>query len=248
MTETIDFVFLHGGGQGSWVWRDTIAELHKRADGGVVRSLALDVPGCGEKRGRRTEGIGFNAIVDELLADIEDAGLDNVVLVGHSQAGTVLPYLLERRSELFRRLVYVSCSIPLPGQTVLEMVGDKLQGSDEDAVGWPVDPKTSDVRERMEIMVCNDMGPGEAGDFLGKLGSDQWPAASYRETNWQLGHLDAVPASYVLCQRDKILPVAWQEKFADRFHTEKIIRADAGHQVMNTQPQALAGILLGEAA
>ncbi len=247
MEGNLNFVFLHGGGQGSWVWQETIAELHEQGDKSFARSLALDVPGCGTKRDRDTRDITFTAIVDELITDLEESGINEVVLVGHSQAGTVLPHLAERRPDLLRRLVYVTCSVPLPGQTVIEMVGDQVHGTDENTVGWPVDPKTTGVQERMEIMFCNDMDAGEAAGFLSKLGSDQWPPASYLETNWRFEHLDAVPVTYVLCERDSILPVSWQEKFAQRFHAEKILRIDAGHQVMNTQPGALAEILLREA-
>jgi pimeloyl-ACP methyl ester carboxylesterase len=243
----INFAFLHGGGQGSWVWQETIAELHKQSYENFSHALALDVPGCGTKRDRDTRDLTFTAIIDELVADLEAAVISNVVLVGHSQAGTVLPSLVERRPELFRRLVYVACSIPLPGQTVIEMVGDQVQGSDESTVGWPVDPKTTSMQERSEIMFCNDMDALKTVDFMKRLGSDQWPSASYMEKNWRFEHPDTVPVTYVLCQQDNILPVAWQEKFAERFHAEKILRVDAGHQVMNTQPRALAEILLREA-
>jgi len=50
-----------------------------------------------------------------------------------------------------------------------------------------------------------------------------------------------------VCLADGILPVAWQQKFAERFHAKRLVRIDAGHQVMNTRPQALAEILRNEA-
>jgi pimeloyl-ACP methyl ester carboxylesterase len=50
----------------------------------------------------------------------------------------------------------------------------------------------------------------------------------------------------VLCLRDNILPMRWQHRFAERFKCERTIAIDAGHQVMNTQPQKLAAIILRE--
>lgn len=247
MTDGINFAFLHGGGQGSWVWRETISALDRQTGGKFGRALTLDVPGCGKKRGRDTKDIAFGAIVDELIADLEEARMTDVVLVGHSQAGTAMAHMVEKRPDLFRRLVYVTCSIPLPGQTVIDMIGDGVHGSDENKVGWPVDFKTTGARERAEIMFCNDMGESEATNFMTRLGGDQWPSDAYAATNWQLSQLDKVPASYVLCLRDNILPVTWQETFAGRFHAEEIVRIDAGHQVMNTRPHALAEVLLLEA-
>jgi len=70
----------------------------------------------------------------------------------------------------------------------------------------------------------------------------------YSATNWSFDNLGAIPASYVVCLRDGILPVAWQEIFATRLKTAEQVRIDAGHQVMNTRPHALAEVLRLEAA
>ena len=57
----MDFAFLHGGGQGGWVWDETIAAM-KAQSGDANRYLALDVPGCGTKRERDTASIQFDEI------------------------------------------------------------------------------------------------------------------------------------------------------------------------------------------
>ena len=245
MTNSADYVFLHGGGQGSWVWSETLAALHQQAGGRSVRAQALDIPGCGTKRGRDTSAIGFEQIVAELLTDLSGTGFKDIILVGHSQAGNVLPRLAAARPSLFRRLVYVSCSIPLPGQTVLQMMGTGPQGSNPDEVGWPHDGRV--VRERYPRMFCNDMSDARAASFVAKLGDDAWPPQVYTVTDWPDPSLNNTPSTYVICLRDGILPVAWQERFATRFNAQKVVRIDAGHQVMNTRPQALAEVLHHEA-
>lgn len=241
-----DFVFLHGGGQGSWVWDETIAAMTAQADS-AVRCLGLDVPGCGTKRGRETDGVGFADIVRELAADIEAAGMKDAVLVGHSQAGTVLPALHAHRPELFRRLVFVSCIAPDPGLTVVEMTASRMREQGHTEGSRALTDESLPMRERYRIMFCNDMEPAQADAFLDKLERDGWPRSSYSETVWNYGHLAGVPVSYVLCLRDAILPLEWQERFAGRVHARSTPRIDAGHQVMNTRPQALAEVLLIEA-
>lgn len=242
------FAFLHGGGQGSWVWSETIAALHRQTDGGFGRAMALDAPGCGVKRGRRTEGLTLDDVASELIEDIQAAGMSEVVLVGHSQAGQAMSLMVGRRPDLFRRLIHVSCSIPLPGQTVTQMLGTSRQGAVEDEVGWPFDPATDRISDRYSMMFCNDMDPMQAASFLEKLGSDTWPLQTYGFSDWRHEPHAAVPASFVICLQDNILPARWQEIFADRFKAERRIRIDAGHQVMNTRPHALAEILLHEAS
>jgi pimeloyl-ACP methyl ester carboxylesterase len=237
-----DFAFLHGGGQGSWVWDETIAAL-KQQSGSAHSYLALDAPGCGTKRGRDTSAISFDAITAELVADIEAAGMNDVVLVGHSQAGTSMPGMALLRPGLFRKLVFVSCIAPDPGLTTIAMTGTRIHGG-----AHPFTDETLSVRERYRLMFCNDMAPAQAEAFLDKLGPDQWPPVCYTHSDWPYDHLATLPVSYVLCLEDAILPLAWQEFFAKRLHARSAPRIDAGHQVMNTRPQALAEVLLAEAA
>lgn len=240
MSNRVDYAFLHGGGQGSWVWEETIAALHRQSDGSFGRALALDAPGCGTKRDRDTTVLTADDVVTELLEDISAAGLHDVLLVGHSQAGQMLPLLVERRPELFRRLVYVSCAAPLPGQTIVQMVGEEI--------GWPLDPETHSNEERWRMMFCNDMAEDQASEFISRLGLDMWPDLVTFGTDWRYDHLGAVPSTYVLCLQDGILPFAWQEKFAVRFKVDHQVTIDAGHQVMNSRPHSLAEVLRFEVA
>ena len=243
----MDFAFLHGGGQGSWVWDETIAALRDQA-GPDLRCLALDAPGCGAKRNRDTSAIAFADIARELVEDIVAAGLSDVVLVGHSQAGMTMPDMAALAPSLFRRLIFVTCSAPLPGVTTLEQMGNTVQGSHPDQVGWPVDPGSTSLEERYRAMFCNDMGKAEADAFLAGLGADMWPACCYSHRDWAYDHLAAMPVSYVACLRDASLPMPWQERFAERLHADRLVTIDAGHQAMNTRAGELAALLLAEAA
>ena len=240
-----DFAFLHGGAQGSWLWDETIAAL-KAQSGGAADCIALDVPGCGAKRGRNTSAVEFDDIARELNVDIETAGLRDIVLVGHSQAGNIMPRIVEFAPSLVSRLIYVTCSAPPPGTTLLELMGDGLHGEREEQVGWPLDPKITPMAERYRIMFCNDMSPLQQDAFLATLDQDMWPLSSYTYRDFRYDHLGSIPATYVLCLQDMSLPPPWQERFAETLRVGKTIRIDAGHQVMNTRPQALAEVLLAE--
>jgi pimeloyl-ACP methyl ester carboxylesterase len=137
---------------------------------------------------------------------------------------------------------------PLAGQAVLDMIGDGLHGEDPEKVGWPIDPHGATLEERFPVMFCNDMNPSEREAFMAKVGGDMWPARSYSHTDWSYDHLDAVPATYVVCLRDNILPVEWQKKFAERFRCDRVVQIDAGHQAMDTRPHGVAEILRNESA
>ena len=125
----MNFAFLHGGGQGDWVWNQTVEALRMQSGEAELELLVLNAPGCGAKRHRKTDRMMLEDVAKELVQDVRDSGLRDVVLVGHSQAGQAMAMMMLEEPDLFRRFVYVSCSIPLPGQSVQQMIGNSLQGT-----------------------------------------------------------------------------------------------------------------------
>lgn len=238
-----DFVFLHGGGQGSWIWDETIAALALQS-GASARCLALDVPGCGTKRGRDTAMMTFDDIVNELSADIAAAGFEKPLLVGHSQAGQVLPKLEQTMPGAFVRHVYVSCIAQSNGHTIGDMMAMQIEQDPEGPLARVFTDPDCTPRERFRVMFVNDMSRPEQELFLDKLEQDAWPPVAYSHAEWSYNHLAAVPCTYVLCLKDQVLTPHWQRLFAERFRCDEIVHIDAAHQVQNTRPHALAEVLL----
>ncbi|MCB2077553.1 MAG: alpha/beta hydrolase [Novosphingobium sp.] len=232
-----DFIFVHGAMMGGWVWDETIAAIKEKS--GEARCIALDVPGCGSKRGRDVRELSFDGLIHGLLDDVDASGLTDAVLIGHSQGGTVLPRLAEARPGLFRKLVYIACVGPNPGQSVMD-------ASDSDGDGQDV--KATTIMEGLRTMLCNDMDVAMTRDFLAKLGGgDAWPPASYIFNGWRYDHLEHVPSAYIYCERDNCVPPARQDAYLANLHIDSVIRLDCGHQPMNSRPEELADILLAEA-
>ena len=242
-----DIVLLHGGGQGGWVWDETIEAMRIEAGNSAGRILTLDVPGCGEKRGRDTSGINVPDVIDVLSAELDANNIRDALLVGHSQGGTLLPGLVASRSDRIARVVYFTCAAPSRGQTVVQMMGRGIHGSAENEVGWPRDPETTPPAELFPAAFCNDMNDELARTFATKLGMDNWPAACGNAwTNWDYDAARHVPATYVIALADNILPVPWQERFAARVNASRLVHIDSGHQGMITRPFSLAEILITE--
>ena len=241
---TVNLVFVHGGGQGAWVWDETIAALGAQSE--TVRCLALDVPGCGAKRDRDISSLDIADIARELVGEIAASDMQSVVLVGHSQAGMLIPRMVEYAPASFERLVYVTCSAPPTGTSIMQLLGEGVQGQRDDCVGWALDEKTTPMLELFREMFCTGMSADDQETFLAKLLHDTWPPNTYTQSDWRYDHLSALPSSYILCDRDKSLPAAWQQRFAAQLGVERTLRIDAGHQVMNTHPGLLAEVLLAE--
>jgi pimeloyl-ACP methyl ester carboxylesterase len=147
----------------------------------------------------------------------------------------------ERRPDLVRRYVYVSCIAPPPGETILEVMRPRHVIDTGNTAQNP--------GARLRQMFCSDMDEAYASAFMAKLGHDHWPTPqALTETAWRYDHLQNRAATYVMCLQDQALPLEWQEAFASRLGVQRRVSIDAGHQVMNTRPNALAEILLAEAA
>ena len=248
MDRAFNYAFVHGAGEGGWLWDDLIAAMRLQTAGRFGRALALDVPGCGAKPGRHVEDLGPDEVAAELIADIEAAGLKDVVLVGHSMAGTILPRMVAQRPDLFRRLIYVACAAPAPGQTASEIFGSSRRGERADEIGWPIDPRTCTAEELFSVLFWTDTTPEQTEMFRRQLPRNHWPARTQAARDWTYDHLAATPSTYVVCLQDMSAPAPWQEVFAERLKCERLVRIDAGHQAMVTRPQALAEALRLEAA
>lgn len=243
-----DIVLVHGGGQGGWIWDETVAAIRIVAGGEVGRVVALDVPGCGAKRERDTSGLNTPEVIAELIAELDALDIQDSLLVGHSMAGTLLPGMIAAGPGRFARAVYFTCAAPAQGQTIRQMMGNRQQGSDEAAVGWPMDPATTTPADLFRAAFCNDMDPATTDRFLSLLFRDNWPAACGNSwAQWEYDAARSIPATYVIALADRILTVPWQRRFAERFHAERIRYLDSGHQGMNTRPFSLAEILIAEA-
>ncbi|MET0369987.1 MAG: alpha/beta hydrolase [Sphingobium sp.] len=245
MTKGVAMLFLHGGKQGGWIWDEVRAAIALQGGEAAPETVALDVPGCGTKRGRDVAALTLADVVEELARDIAAIQAPRLMLIGHSQAGTVLPQLADAIRPRVVQLTYIACAGPAEGQTIGAMLGTGLHGEHDDCIGWPIDPATSSPQAMTAAMFCNDMDYAQRAAFLAKLGADDWPpACATTETDWRYAAIRDIPASYIVAMRDQILTPHWQGRFADRLGATRRDHVDAGHQLLQTRPQAVAEILL----
>src|ERR1700741_5467654 len=86
-------VLVHGGAHAADCWDWTISELVCQEP--KLRVLAVDLPG----RGRNPADLATVTIADwvnSVVADVEDAMLSDLVIVGHSLGGLTVPGVVTR--------------------------------------------------------------------------------------------------------------------------------------------------------
>jgi pimeloyl-ACP methyl ester carboxylesterase len=106
-------VFVHGAGHTAAIWRETQATLGHP-------SLALNLPGrCGKEGDLASLTVALAA--RSLVTDIATSTEGDIVLVGHSISGTILPTVAAELSSRVRHLIFVAGITAREGQLPAEV-------------------------------------------------------------------------------------------------------------------------------
>jgi pimeloyl-ACP methyl ester carboxylesterase len=231
-----DVVFLHGGSHGSWCWAPLLEALRKKP-GPWGRLIALDMPGCGQKRGRGAGGLTMADIARALNDEVRAAGVGGAVLLGHSIAGMILPLMALDSPALFSALFHLATIAPAEGQTIGE-----LHAPEE--MGMTMDPFSMPLEDYFKAMFCPDFTPAQTAWLLREIVQDVTPAALMAEPARRKGYEKlGLPTTYIVTTRDPILPPSWQRRFAGRHHATKIVEIDTPHEPFVSHPALLAETL-----
>jgi pimeloyl-ACP methyl ester carboxylesterase len=110
------YVLVHGAWHGGWCWSRVARRL--RAAGHEVHTPTLT--GLGERAHLLTPEVGLDTHVRDVTAVLEYEDLHQVVLVGHSYAGSVIGGVAEVAAERLGRLVYLDGFVPADGESVFD--------------------------------------------------------------------------------------------------------------------------------
>ena len=116
------YVLVHGAWGGAWEFEELSALL--AADGSIV--VAVDLPGHGDNKAPISE-VTFDAYVQKVTDTVQEFGTE-VILVGHSLAGSIISQVAENIPQQIDHLIYVAASLPRSGDTVLGLMESDEQG------------------------------------------------------------------------------------------------------------------------
>ena len=104
------FALIHGAWHGAWCWERLLEPLERRGHG----ALAIDLP-CDDL------AAGNDEYADIVAAFTAPVG-DDVIVVGHSLNGLILPLVAARRP--VAALVYLCAFLPLEGKSLDDQFRD----------------------------------------------------------------------------------------------------------------------------
>ncbi|WP_315826139.1 MULTISPECIES: alpha/beta fold hydrolase [unclassified Bradyrhizobium] len=161
------FILIPGAWLGEWCWR----EVTRRLDEAGWQSIAITLPGLGERANLLNPDIGLDAHVSDVVSLLSDRALRNVTLVGHSYGGTVISAVAEQLPDRVSCLVFLDASIPQDGQSNNDVLGsewaDRIRATArETGDGWRVPPPSSlDVPDDINIWAAQKLTPHPLRSF-----------------------------------------------------------------------------------
>jgi pimeloyl-ACP methyl ester carboxylesterase len=223
-------VLVHGAFGGAWCWEPVLPGL--RAAGHTPQ--APDLPGHGDDHTPLAE-VTLDAYADrvcEVLAEGPPA-----VLVGHSMGGVVITEAAARCPQDVVGLVYLTAFLPAEGQSLLaltqlpEGAGDQVQANLVVAGDPPVATMPPEAA-RTAIYGCAE---GEAAARAIARQGPQPVVPFGQPVRMRDSERDAfvrLPRAYVMCLRDRAIPLALQRRMLAAAGCDPVLEIDTDHAPM----------------
>lgn len=230
------FVLVHGAGFTSQCWEAVVPHL-----AGEV--LAVDLPGRGRRPADLRE-VSQTGFAEAVVADIEQADLRDVVLVGHSMGGLTLPRVAALIPERIRRLVFVACVVPAHGRTLLGAVDDDFDAEVAERSAAHLSPEQAEMvlpPEVATVSFCNDMDLTQTARTLALLVPES--IAVMTEPVDMSGLRQPIPRSWVRLAQDAVVTPPTQDAFIEYVGADEVVHLDAGHMAMISRPKELGQVL-----
>jgi pimeloyl-ACP methyl ester carboxylesterase len=134
-------VIVPGATHGGWRWKEVRVAL--QAAGHEVYALTLT--GLGERSHLASPDIDFETHIQDVVHVLEYEDLRDVVLVGHSYGGMVLPAVADRAAPRVARRIYLDALLPHDGECTYDMFPPEVRAEEEEAArlhgeGWRIPP------------------------------------------------------------------------------------------------------------
>ena len=229
------YLLIHGAMRGAWLWEQLMPLLMK----GGANPIAIDLPGHGTRSLDR-KGITMSTYVDDVIAFIRRENLQDLILVGHSMSGIIISKVADEMPERVRHLVYLAAVVPKNNSALIDLLPKERQ----EAL-WKLQRTQKEVFgtvESLRPMYFTDFEGDRQAYYLRQL-TPQPLAVFFERTRFRSFPNIDIPRTYLMGMLDKSLPPELTEGFAERLHVEPV-RINAGHDMMVSRPQEVAGVLL----
>lgn len=239
MGRVTPIVLVHGGGFAGSCW-DLLTPLLESP------VLAVDLPGRG-RHPAELDRVTLEGAAASVAADVDAAGIDELILVGHSLAGCSMPATVGLLGERVRHAVFVACTVPEDGTSCLDTLPDEIKAIADGGhrASAATEPGVL-APEMARALFGNDLDEDQIGWMLERMVPEAPRLTTDRVDLTPLR--SAMPRTWVRTMQDVVVPPDRQARFAANVGDCEVIDLDAAHMCMISQPASLAQLINGIAA
>jgi pimeloyl-ACP methyl ester carboxylesterase len=228
------FVLIHGSWQGGWAWNDVSRALSEKGH----RACAPTLPGHGP--GARRLGVTHQDCVGAVVAYMQQHGLEDVILVGHSFGGTVVQKVAEQLPGRIARTVFLDALILQDQESVCDTLPADFVALLDELAGASPDNTTLIPWEIWRDHFIQD-APEEAARSLWEQLSPEPDQVNRDRLDLKRFYALAIPRSFIHCRQDRAMPPGYfHPRASSRLGACKLLEMDGSHEVMFTRPAELA--------
>ncbi len=231
------FVLIHGGGHGGWCYNKLSPLL--RAKNHLVLSPSLT--GCGDRKHLLSPTVDLDTHITDVVNLLEYEDLSNVILLGHSYGGMVITGVADRAAARIGKLVYLDAAHPSDGQSLADVAPLQMEMTYAGArtengvelVLWP-------MQGMSQFFGITDSADAAWTDS--KLTPHPWKCFAQPLRLLNGGAAENLPRFNINCTPS--LAMSPQDARARQLVGVRNFEIDTGHDLMITEPQAVAEMLL----
>ena len=230
------YVLVHGGGHGGWCYQFVARLLREKGHDVYTPTLT----GLGEREHLLSAKVNLDLHITDVVKVLEFEDLRGVILVGHSYGGMVITGVADRAYGRIGHLVYLDAATPVNGQSLVDVAGPLLElarvgGRIVDGVEMVLYPG----EDPMSFYGVTD--PDLIEWMKGKLTPHPWPCFAQKLMLENESATRNIPQTHIVCTDT----LATRDVEALRAVSEgRLWDIDTGHDLMITEPAAVAGMLL----
>jgi pimeloyl-ACP methyl ester carboxylesterase len=231
------YVLVHGGAHGGWCYQRVARIL--RAEGHEVYAPTL--AGLGERSHLLSPDIDLDLHIRDVVAVLHYEDLHDVILVGHSYGGMVITGVGDRAAGRVGKLVYLDAANPKNHQSLVDVSGPMMLAARESAR----------VVDGVELVLFPGTGPlpnygvtdpDDIAWMADRLTPHPWRCFDQRLVLTDEDSLWALPQFHIVCT--STLATRDKELMARARADGRLWDIDTGHDLMITEPKAVADALL----
>ncbi len=201
---------------------------------------APTLTGLGERAHLLSPGIDLDLHIEDIVQVLAYEDLQNVILVGHSYGGMVITGVADRAAGRIGHLVFLDAATPRNGESLVDVAGPfmlaaRAQGRIVDGIELVLFPGT----DPLHYFGVKD--PVQIEWMKPRLTPHPWKCFEQKLRLEHEAETRRIPETHIVCTstlpgRDR---AALEARSDGRFWT-----IDTGHDLMITEPQAVAEMLL----